>query len=94
MVSQTTERTATPREPPSAPDRSDAARKRPSPEQRAASGKAARAQASLEAHAEFQPSRSRDPVALLLKQAETRVPELVPIRHGRMLVSPFTFYRV
>jgi len=47
----------------------------------------------LEAHAEFRPAGSRDPVALLLSQAETRVPELVPIRHGRMLVSPFTFYR-
>jgi uncharacterized protein (DUF2252 family) len=64
-----------------------------SPEQRAASGKAARAKAPLEAHAELRPARSRDPVALLLRQAETRVPELVPIRHGRMLVSPLTFYR-
>jgi uncharacterized protein (DUF2252 family) len=34
-----------------------------------------------------------DPVAVLVAQAETRVPELVPIRYGRMLVSPFTFYR-
>ena len=56
-------------------------------------GKAARAKAPLEAHADFQPRKSRDPVALLLSQAKTRVPELVPIRHGRMLVSPFTFYR-
>ena len=47
----------------------------------------------MEAHADFQPKRSRDPVALLLSQAKTRVPDLVPIRHGRMLVSPFTFYR-
>jgi uncharacterized protein (DUF2252 family) len=47
----------------------------------------------LETHAEFRPARRRDPVALLLGQAKTRVPELVPIRHGRMLVSPFTFYR-
>jgi Uncharacterized protein conserved in bacteria (DUF2252) len=39
------------------------------------------------------PAQSRDPVALLLRQAATRVPELVPIRHGRMLVSPFAFYR-
>ena len=37
--------------------------------------------------------RSRDPVGLLLGQAKSRVPELVPVRHGRMLVSPFTFYR-
>lgn len=34
-----------------------------------------------------------DPVALLLEQSAARVPDLVPIRHGRMLVSPFTFYR-
>src|SRR3712207_4012109 len=62
-------------------------------EQRAAWGKKARARAPLEAHAEFRPPDSRDPVAVLLAQAETRVPELVPVRHGRMLVSPFTFYR-
>jgi hypothetical protein len=67
--------------------------KRLSPEERAAAGKAARAKAPLESHADFQPKRSRDPVALLLSQAKTRVPDLVPIRHGRMLVSPFTFYR-
>ena len=66
---------------------------RPSPKERIAWGKAARARAPLEAHADFRPAPSRDPVALLLRQAETRVPELVPIRHGRMLVSPFTFYR-
>jgi uncharacterized protein (DUF2252 family) len=56
-------------------------------------GKDARAQAPLESHAEFTPDPARDPVALLLEQAKSRVPELVPIRHGRMLVSPFTFYR-
>jgi hypothetical protein len=66
---------------------------RPSPKERVAWGKAARARVPLEAHADFRPAPSRDPVALLLRQAETRVPELVPIRHGRMLVSPFTFYR-
>ena len=49
--------------------------------------------APLESHAEFEPDKSRDPVGLLLEQAKSRVPELVPIRHGRMLVSPFTFYR-
>ena len=42
---------------------------------------------------EFRPGRSRDPVGLLLGQAASRVPELVPVRHGRMLVSAFTFYR-
>ncbi len=60
---------------------------------RAARGKDARAVAPLESHAEFRPGGSRDPVGLLLGQAASRVPELVPVRHGRMLVSPFTFYR-
>jgi uncharacterized protein (DUF2252 family) len=60
---------------------------------RAARGKDARAVAPLESHGEFSPGRGRDPVGLLLGQAASRVPELVPIRHGRMLVSPFTFYR-
>ena len=49
--------------------------------------------APLESHAQFTPDGSRDPVGLLLEQAESRVPELVPVRHGRMLVSPFTFFR-
>ncbi|HEY5355772.1 MAG TPA: DUF2252 domain-containing protein [Streptosporangiaceae bacterium] len=60
---------------------------------RVARGKDARKVAPLEANAEFRPGRSRDPVALLLSQAASRVPELMPVRHGRMLVSPFTFYR-
>ena len=60
---------------------------------RVARGKDARAVAPLESHAQFSPGRARDPVGLLLGQAESRVPELVPVRHGRMLVSPFTFYR-
>jgi uncharacterized protein (DUF2252 family) len=58
-----------------------------------AKGKEARAYAPLESHAELTPDRRRDPVRLLLEQAESRVPELVPIRHGRMLASPFTYYR-
>jgi uncharacterized protein (DUF2252 family) len=60
---------------------------------RVARGKDARALAPLDSHAGFTPGKSRDPVGLLLGQAKSRVPELVPIRHGRMLVSPFTFYR-
>ena len=60
---------------------------------RVARGKDARAAAPLESHAEFAPAGKRDPVGLLLGQAKSRVPELVPVRHGRMLVSPFTFYR-
>ena len=60
---------------------------------REARGKDAREVAPLEANAEFSPGPGRDPVGLLLGQAASRVPELVPVRHGRMLVSPFTFYR-
>jgi uncharacterized protein (DUF2252 family) len=60
---------------------------------RVARGKDARDVAPLESHAQFEPARTRDPVGLLLGQAASRVQELVPIRHGRMLVSPFTFYR-
>jgi uncharacterized protein (DUF2252 family) len=93
VVPQTIERSANTGETAPASARSAAVPSRPSREQRAASGKAARARAPLEAHADFRPLPSRDPVALLLSQAKTRVPELVPIRHGRMLVSPFTFYR-
>ena len=62
--------------------------------ERVARGKAARAEVPRSSHAVFEPSSERsDPVQLLEHQAETRVPELVPIRYGRMLVSPFTFYR-
>ena len=61
---------------------------------RAAAGKAARKQASRESHREWEPpARRRDPVKVLEEQAKTRVPELVPIRYGRMLASPFTFFR-
>src|SRR4051794_40930825 len=62
--------------------------------ERAAIGKAARAEAGRKVHGEWEPSADRpDPVDLLEAQARTRVPELVPIRYGRMLVSPFTFFR-
>jgi len=62
--------------------------------ERAARGKAARAEVPRSSHAGWEPSAVRlDPVDLLEKQAKTRVEELVPIRYGRMLVSPFTFYR-
>ena len=62
--------------------------------ERAARGKAARAEVSRASHGEWEPALHRpDPVELLEEQAQTRVPELVPIRYGRMLVSPFTFYR-
>jgi uncharacterized protein (DUF2252 family) len=58
-----------------------------------AQGKQARKITPLESQAEYSPSRTRDPVGQLLGQAASREPDLVPIRHGRMLVSPFTFYR-
>src|SRR5215472_7536035 len=62
--------------------------------ERAARGKAARAEVPRKVHGEWEPSQIRpDPVDLLEQQAATRVRELVPIRYGRMLVSPFTFFR-
>ncbi len=64
------------------------------PTERAALGKAARVGAPRESHAVFDPGPDRaDPIALLEEQAESRVPELVPVRRGRMMVSPFTFFR-
>ena len=66
----------------------------PTPGERAARGKAARAVAPRSGHGDWEPaSDRRDPVELLEEQAASRVPELVPIRYGRMLVSPFTFFR-
>ncbi|MGZ4681360.1 MAG: DUF2252 domain-containing protein [Acidimicrobiales bacterium] len=61
---------------------------------RAAHGKDARAKVSRTSHGEWAPAADRpDPLALLEAQETTRVPELVPIRHGRMAASPFAFYR-
>jgi uncharacterized protein (DUF2252 family) len=93
VAGRTSERARVTRTTTSGPRKAAVGSERLTPEQRAAAGKAARAKTPLEAHADFQPGKSRDPVGLLLSQAETRVPELVPIRHGRMLVSPFAFYR-
>jgi uncharacterized protein (DUF2252 family) len=57
-------------------------------------GREARTRVPLSAHAEWRPAPDRpDPVALLEEQARTRIPELVPVRYGRMLASPFSFYR-
>src|SRR5213592_459427 len=65
-----------------------------SPKERAALGKAARADVPRASHADWSPASDRpDPIDILEEQAKTRVSELVPIRYGRMLVSPFTFYR-
>jgi uncharacterized protein (DUF2252 family) len=77
-------------------------RRRPSPpkvqwltmEERAARGRVARANVPRASHAVWDPSaRPASPIDLLVEQARTRVPELVPIRHGRMLVSPFAYFR-
>jgi uncharacterized protein (DUF2252 family) len=63
-------------------------------DERVARGRAARREVPRSSHAEFVPGTFRpDPVALLERQAVSRVPELVPIRYGRMLQSAFTFYR-
>jgi hypothetical protein len=62
--------------------------------ERLAEGRAEREAVPLEAHEEWATHDDRpDPVGILEAQDATRVPELVPIRHGRMIVSPFTFYR-
>jgi uncharacterized protein (DUF2252 family) len=63
-------------------------------DERAARGRAARAATSRTAHATLdEDGTGRDPVALVDAGTELRVPELVPIRYGRMLLSPFAFYR-
>src|SRR4051794_8002990 len=62
--------------------------------ERAARGKATRAKLPRSSHAGWEPAPDRrHPVDVLEEQAQTRVEELVPIRYGRMLASPFTFYR-
>jgi uncharacterized protein (DUF2252 family) len=62
--------------------------------ERAASGRAARSVARRSSHAAWNPPPDReDPVAILERQALSRVPELVPIRYGRMSASPFAFFR-
>ena len=66
----------------------------PTVEERIAQGKEARTSVPPSAHSEWEEARDRvDPIALLEDQNTTREPDLVPVRHGRMMVSPFTFYR-
>ena len=66
----------------------------PTAAERVARGKDARATAPRSMHGDWAPAADRpDPVELLEEQGASRVPELVPIRYGRMLVSPFTFFR-
>jgi len=64
------------------------------PEERAERGRAARSETPRSSHADWSPAKNRpDPIAMLERQAATRVPELLPIRYGRMAASPFAFYR-
>lgn len=66
----------------------------PTLEERRARGLEARARAAISSHERWTPASDRpDPVGLLEAQNVTREPDLVPVRHGRMMVSPFTFYR-
>jgi len=65
-----------------------------SPAERAAVGKAARGDSPRSSHGEWAAAADRpDPVELLEDQATSRVGQLVPLRYGRMLASPFAFYR-
>lgn len=63
-----------------------------SPSQQAAAGKAARREVPRSSHGDWEAAR-RDPIEILAEQDRTRVQELVPIRYGRMLASPFAFFR-
>ena len=66
----------------------------PSVEERQAEGEESRERMPPSTHGEWAPGADRfDPIALIEQQNETREPDLVPVRHGRMMVSPFTFYR-
>src|SRR3954452_23913120 len=66
----------------------------PTRDERVARGRAARAEVPRSSHGEWAPaSRRPDPIELLEEQAASREPSLVPIRYGRMAVSPFAFYR-
>jgi uncharacterized protein (DUF2252 family) len=63
-------------------------------DERRATGSQAAERTPPSSHFGWQPAQDRpDPVALLEEQNTTREPDLVPVRHGRMMVSPFTFYR-
>jgi uncharacterized protein (DUF2252 family) len=90
MISQSESRSAA--EPP--PEDVPAPRERRDPAASVELGRAARRSVPLASHGDWLPTDDRpDPVAVLAAQAEDRVPELVPIRYGRMLVSPFAFFR-
>ena len=63
------------------------------PADRAAAGRAARQRSPRSSHAQFTPATERDPVAIILAQEADRLPDLLPLRHGRMAASSFAFYR-
>jgi uncharacterized protein (DUF2252 family) len=90
---------ATPRKPAAGPDSSEPGRPAsfvpvPSASERLALGKALRDRCPRSSHGTWKPPSDRpDPVRLVEQANEGRLPELVPLRHGRMLRSPFTFYR-
>jgi len=72
----------------------EAPRQHQTPAERRVRGKAARAEVPRESHAKWEPLPDRpDPVALLESQGASRVPDLVPVRYGRMMETPFTYYR-
>ena len=67
---------------------------RPSRTDQIAKGKALRDKCPRTSHAEWKPPHNRpDPVRLVLRADQGRIPDLLPLRHGRMVLSPFTFYR-
>jgi uncharacterized protein (DUF2252 family) len=63
------------------------------PREHKSAGKALRDRVPRAAHANLKIGSRRDPLRILRKSDENRIPELVPIRYGRMLQSPFTFFR-
>jgi uncharacterized protein (DUF2252 family) len=66
----------------------------PGRKERYAAGKALRQRVARQQHGEWTIGRNRrDPVELVIQSSKGRIPELIPIRYGRMMVSPFTFYR-
>src|SRR5262245_10088666 len=68
--------------------------RRPGVEERMAAGKALRERIPRASHGDFErPRGAVDPVAILRQQAKTRIPDLIPVRHARMMQSPFAFLR-
>jgi uncharacterized protein (DUF2252 family) len=79
---------------PHPPKNSEASALFPSRKERYATGKALRERVERQRHGEWTIGRNRrDPVELVIESSKGRIPELIPIRYGRMMVSPFTFYR-